>query len=141
MLTEATPVLPQIYPYSLISPGGQVHVKKINTKCNSSQQSIYQKRLNEEANILQNIHLRTLGVFCHKEENTNAFRRQGWKRSWKEFRSFLWFSTFRCCISIWHETIKLTFSGACDLANLAQLQISEAMFGITSDAGGESVRS
>ncbi|KAG8147445.1 hypothetical protein E2320_000154 [Naja naja] len=30
-------------------------VKKINTKCNSSQQSIYQKRLNEEANILQNL--------------------------------------------------------------------------------------
>ncbi|XP_034277089.1 lymphokine-activated killer T-cell-originated protein kinase [Pantherophis guttatus] len=31
-------------------------VKKINTKCNSSQQSIYQKRLNEEASILQNLH-------------------------------------------------------------------------------------
>ncbi|XP_070591015.1 lymphokine-activated killer T-cell-originated protein kinase isoform X2 [Erythrolamprus reginae] len=30
-------------------------VKKINTKCNSSQQSIYQKRLNEEASILQNL--------------------------------------------------------------------------------------
>ncbi|XP_026564350.1 lymphokine-activated killer T-cell-originated protein kinase [Pseudonaja textilis] len=30
-------------------------VKKINTKCNSTQQSIYQKRLNEEANILQNL--------------------------------------------------------------------------------------
>lgn len=39
-------------------------VKKINSKCNRSQQSIYQQRLNEEAKILKNLqHPNIVGKF------------------------------------------------------------------------------
>ncbi|NXD88796.1 TOPK kinase, partial [Halcyon senegalensis] len=48
-------------------------VKKINSKCNSSQQSIYQQRLNEEAKILKNLqHPNIVGYRAFTEANDGS---------------------------------------------------------------------
>ncbi|NWX40847.1 TOPK kinase, partial [Steatornis caripensis] len=48
-------------------------VKKINSKCNRSQQSIYQQRLNEEAKILKNLqHPNIVGYRAFTEANDGS---------------------------------------------------------------------
>ncbi|NXG70303.1 TOPK kinase, partial [Baryphthengus martii] len=48
-------------------------VKKINSKCNRSQQSIYQERLNEEAKILKNLqHPNIVGYRAFTEANDGS---------------------------------------------------------------------
>ncbi|XP_065538034.1 lymphokine-activated killer T-cell-originated protein kinase [Lathamus discolor] len=48
-------------------------VKKINSKCNSSQQSIYQQRLNDEAKILKNLqHPNIVGYRAFTEANDGS---------------------------------------------------------------------